>query len=155
MKLTELKDWINSLPQELQENLDVVVAREGKIDEEYSYRLDAPIIELSVDESSKEALIYIKNDRDEVSEDAAPAGMATLGAGTGMGTPQYANRGVEGSGDIPVGRKKKKKRKKKEGEKSRRREEGLGEDKRLEGGRVGKEWRTRWSTTPRKKKNNN
>jgi hypothetical protein len=113
MKLTELKAWIESLPQELQENLDVVVAREGKIDEEYTYRLDAPIIELSVDENSKEALIYIKNDRDVSEEAAAPAGAATLDAGTGMGAPQYANRDEDGSGDVPSEGKKKKKKKKK------------------------------------------
>jgi len=111
MKLSELKAWIESLPQELQENLDVVVAREGKIDEEFSYRLDAPIIELSVDENSNEALIYIKNDK-EISEEAGAGGMATLDATTGMGAPSYANRDTEGSGDVPSPSKKKKKKSK-------------------------------------------
>lgn len=110
MKLSELKTWIESLPQELQENLDVVVAREGQLDEEFSYRLDAPIIELAVDENSNEALIYIKNDK-EISEDAA-GGMATLDATAGMGAPSYANRGQEGSGDVPSPTKKKKKKSK-------------------------------------------
>jgi len=111
MKLTELKNWIESLPIELQESLDVVVAREGKIDEEFSYRLDAPIIELSVDENSQEALIYIKNDKDLSEEASAPAGSATLDGTTGMGAPSYANRDTEGSGDVTTGKKKKKKSK--------------------------------------------
>jgi len=113
MKLTELKTWIESLPQELQESLDVVVAKEAQLDEDHIYRLDMPIIELAVDEDSQEALVYIKNDRDVSEEVTAPAGAATLDVTTGMGAPSYANRDVEGSGDVPSGPTKKKKKKKK------------------------------------------
>lgn len=111
MKLTALKDWINSLPEDLLENLDVVVAREGQLDEGYTYRLDTPIIELAVDQDTNEALIYIKNDKDVSEEAGAPAGAITLDATTGMGTPSYANRDTDGSGDVPTEGKKKKKKK--------------------------------------------
>jgi len=109
MKLTELKTWIESLPQELQESLDVVVSRDGTLTKDYTYRLDAPIISLSVDEDNNEACIFIENDK--VNEDGEGAAMATLDATPGMSAPQYANRDQEGSGDVPMGGKKKKKKK--------------------------------------------
>lgn len=112
MKLIELKNWIESLPQELQENLDVVISREGELTEEHSYRLDVPIISVSVDEDNNEACIFIENDK-KVNEEAAADGMATLDATTGMGAPSYANRDTEGSGDVPSPSKKKKKKKSK------------------------------------------
>lgn len=109
MKLAELKNWIESLPRELQESLDVVVSREGTLGEDKTYRLDVPIISLAVDESNGEATIFIDNDK--VNEDGEGA-MATLDATPGMGAPTYAGRGTTGSGDVPSGPGKKKKKSK-------------------------------------------
>lgn len=49
----------------------------------------------------------------KINEDGDAGAMATLDATPGMGVPQYASRGTEGSGDIPSGTSKKKRKKKK------------------------------------------
>ena len=54
MKLTELKDWIESLFIEFLE-FDVVNAELHEKDI-FSYRLDKPIVSLAVDEETKEIL---------------------------------------------------------------------------------------------------
>lgn len=59
MKLKELKNWIDTLPEEFLE-FSVVTAEEGPIaddEDEYYYRLDKPIVALNVDENSEEVLI--------------------------------------------------------------------------------------------------
>lgn len=62
MKLKELKDWLDTLPDEFLEytvvNGEVVI-----IDDEYHYRLDKPVTTLTVDEENKE--IIILNDTQE------------------------------------------------------------------------------------------
>lgn len=59
MKLKEFKNWINSLPEDFLDYVVEVVKAEGDLDDGYSYRLDAPIIGLSVNESDKHILIFI------------------------------------------------------------------------------------------------
>jgi hypothetical protein len=56
MILQELKDWVNGLPEEFME-FNVVNGEEGKLDDQYFYRLDKPVISLLVDEESKEFVL--------------------------------------------------------------------------------------------------
>lgn len=56
MKLKELKDWLNSLPEEF-DNYPCVNGEEGIIDGNYSYRIGKPIIAAFVDEESKEVVL--------------------------------------------------------------------------------------------------
>lgn len=57
MKLKEIKEWIDSLPDEFLE-FDVVNAELGKIETEddLMYRYDKPITALNVSEETKEIL---------------------------------------------------------------------------------------------------
>ena len=59
MTLKELKDWINSLPEEFNEHT-VVNGEIGIIDEEYHYRVDKPITTCMVDEETKEVVLLNK-----------------------------------------------------------------------------------------------
>lgn len=62
MILKELKDWINTLPEEFME-FNVVNGEEGQLDEQYFYRLDKPVVSLVVDKESKEfVLLSDKNE---------------------------------------------------------------------------------------------
>lgn len=56
MTLIELKEWLNTLPEEFND-YSVVNAELGIIDEEYSYRFDKPVTTLAISEESKEILI--------------------------------------------------------------------------------------------------
>lgn len=56
MILQELKDWVNTLPEEFME-FNVVNGEEGQLDDQYFYRLDKPVISLLVDEESKEFVL--------------------------------------------------------------------------------------------------
>jgi hypothetical protein len=56
MKLNELKEWLNSLPEEFGE-YPCVNGEETKIDEVYHYRVDKPIIAGYVDEETKEVVL--------------------------------------------------------------------------------------------------
>jgi hypothetical protein len=62
MKLKELKDWLDTLPDEFLE-YSVVNGEVGIIDDEYHYRVDKPVTTLTVDEENKE--IIILNDTQE------------------------------------------------------------------------------------------
>ena len=62
MTLKELKDWINSLPEEFNEHT-VVNGEIGIIDEQYHYRVDEPITTCMVDEETKE--IVLLNDTEK------------------------------------------------------------------------------------------
>lgn len=55
MNLREVKEWVNSLPEEF---LDYNVANgeEKKMNDGYYYRIDKPIISLMVDEDHDEVL---------------------------------------------------------------------------------------------------
>ena len=57
MKLNEIKKWIESLPEEFLD-YDVVNAEEGPLDEDgdLTYRLDKPIMVLTVNEPGKEII---------------------------------------------------------------------------------------------------
>jgi hypothetical protein len=66
LKLKELKDWIDSLPDEFLE-YEVVSSKETMYDdaytgagEGYTLRKDIPIIKLNVDEDTKEILLHTK-----------------------------------------------------------------------------------------------
>lgn len=71
MILKELKDWINTLPEEFME-FDVVNGEEVQLDEQYFYRIDKPVVSLVVDKESKEfVLLSDKNEAftdDEINE---------------------------------------------------------------------------------------
>lgn len=56
MKLKELKEWLQKLPQEMDE-YEVVLGELGKVDTDYWYRKDDPIAAMDVDTESKEILI--------------------------------------------------------------------------------------------------
>lgn len=55
MTLKELKDWVNKLPEEFME-FTVVNGEEGKLDDQYWYRLDKPIVTMLVNEEDKEVV---------------------------------------------------------------------------------------------------
>ena len=58
IKLKEVRDWIDILPEEFLE-FDVVNAEEGILTEdgEYTYRMDKPVVSLNVDVDNQEILI--------------------------------------------------------------------------------------------------
>lgn len=56
MILKELKDWIDTLPEEFME-FNVVNGEEGKLDDQHFYRLDKPVVSLLVDKESKEFIL--------------------------------------------------------------------------------------------------
>lgn len=59
MKLREIKEWIDNLPESFLE-FEVVNGEEGNINEEYHYRIDKPIVSLGVDEDTKE-ILFLNN----------------------------------------------------------------------------------------------
>ena|GEM_PF-3090753 len=58
MTLQEVKDWVNSLPEEFLE-FETTVSECGTLNEDFSYRKDIPIQSLAVDEETEEVLIII------------------------------------------------------------------------------------------------
>lgn len=62
MKLKELKEWVNNLPEECME-YDIVNAEVGTLneEEEITYRFDKPVSVLVVDDDNKE--IVLLNDK--------------------------------------------------------------------------------------------
>ena len=66
MKLHELKNWINNLPEEFSD-FDVVNGEVGMIDEQFMYRLDKPVTTLTVDQENKEVIIL--NDSQETEDE--------------------------------------------------------------------------------------
>ena len=65
MKLYELKNWLNNLPEEFS-GFDVVNGEVGMIDGQFMYRLDKPITTLTVDKENKEVIIL--NDSQETED---------------------------------------------------------------------------------------
>ena len=55
MKLREMKEWINGIPEEYLD-FDVINGEYGKLGDENYYRLDKPITLLNVDTETKEVL---------------------------------------------------------------------------------------------------
>ena len=56
MKLSELKEWVNKLPEEFAD-FEVVNGEVGVLDGEYWYRLDKPVTTLTVDVENKEIIV--------------------------------------------------------------------------------------------------
>ena len=56
MILKEMKEWLNSLPEEFNEYV-VVNGEIGMIDNQYHYRVDKPITTMTVDEETKEVVL--------------------------------------------------------------------------------------------------
>ena len=56
MILKEMKEWLNSLPEEFNE-YTVVNGEIGMIDNQYHYRVDKPITTMTVDEETKEVVL--------------------------------------------------------------------------------------------------
>jgi hypothetical protein len=65
MILQELKDWIETLPEEFLQ-YSLVNGEVGVLDDQYHYRLDKPVTTLLVDEEHQE--IVILNDSTEKPE---------------------------------------------------------------------------------------
>jgi len=63
MTLNELKNWINSLPEEYNDHT-VVNGKVGTLNEEYFYRVDSPITTLMVDQKNKE-IVVMYDDQDD------------------------------------------------------------------------------------------
>jgi hypothetical protein len=67
--LREVKEWLEALPEEFLD-FEVVNGEEGKIDDQYTYRIDKPIVCLMVDEETKEiAFLNVPADEAEVKID--------------------------------------------------------------------------------------
>lgn len=62
MILKEMKEWLNSLPEEFNE-YTVVNGEIGMLDNQYHYRVDKPITTMTVDEQTKEVVFL--NDTEE------------------------------------------------------------------------------------------
>lgn len=75
MQLKDLKEWINSLPEEFLE-FDVVNGEMGVLDDDYYYRVDKPVVTLTIDEDSKEVVIL--NDSEIPEEELQSAYLETL-----------------------------------------------------------------------------
>lgn len=56
MTLAQLKDWLNSLPEEFND-YTVVNGETGELDGNYFYRVDKPVTSLTVDEENNEIVI--------------------------------------------------------------------------------------------------
>ncbi len=53
MKLSQLKEWANSLPKEF-DDFQVITREFGDLTEEFNYYLDKPIVSAAVDEEHQE-----------------------------------------------------------------------------------------------------
>ena len=58
MQLKDLKNWMDSLPEEFLD-FNLVVGQCGEFEGEFYFRKDVPVTALSVDESDSEVLIMI------------------------------------------------------------------------------------------------
>ena len=65
MKLYELKNWLNNLPESFLE-FEVVNGEVGMLDDQYMYRVDKPVTTLTVDEENKEVVVL--NDSQETED---------------------------------------------------------------------------------------
>lgn len=67
MNLSELKEWVNTLPEEF-DSFEIVNGEIGMLGEEYHYRADKPIIACTIDDSTKE-IIFMHKVESELTED--------------------------------------------------------------------------------------
>jgi hypothetical protein len=63
MNLLELKNWVNSLPEEFN-NFSVVNGEMIELPDDYIARLDKPVTTLSVDVDNKEICIFNDQEND-------------------------------------------------------------------------------------------
>lgn len=56
MKISKLKNYLNSLPNEF-DDYDVVLSEIGVLDELSEYRMDSPIVRIFIDDETKEMCI--------------------------------------------------------------------------------------------------
>lgn len=68
IKLRDLKEWVNKLPESFLD-YSVVNGEEAKIDEDYYYRVDRPIVALGVDEDTGEILILNQLEKEITKDD--------------------------------------------------------------------------------------
>lgn len=68
MKLRDLKEWVNNLPEAFLD-YNVVNGEEGELDEEHYYRVDKPIVAFGVDEDTGEILILNQPEKEFTKED--------------------------------------------------------------------------------------
>jgi len=68
MILRELKEWIDSLPEEFLD-CSIVNGEEGKLDDKFWYRLDKPIVSLMFDEESNEIVFLNEPDHELTQEE--------------------------------------------------------------------------------------
>ena len=61
--IKELKEFLDKLPEEFDE-FEMVNGEEGVVDEEYSYRIDKPIVAMFIDEETEEFVLCHKYDKD-------------------------------------------------------------------------------------------
>lgn len=62
MKLHEFLQWVAKLPKEALQ-YEIVSSKFGQLTEDKNYRLDMPIISLSIDEKNNEVILEVKNDK--------------------------------------------------------------------------------------------
>ena len=62
MKLNELRDWLNGLPEDMLD-FTVVNGEIGMLDGKYMYQVDKPLTMLTVDKENKE-IILMNNTED-------------------------------------------------------------------------------------------
>jgi hypothetical protein len=67
MNLGELKQWVNTLPEEL-DSFEIVNGEIGMLGDQYHYRVDKPIVACTVDEETKE-IIFMHQAQEELTED--------------------------------------------------------------------------------------
>jgi hypothetical protein len=67
MNLEELKQWVNTLPEELN-SFEIVNGEIGMLGDQYHYRVDKPIVACTVDETTNE-IIFMHQAEDELTEE--------------------------------------------------------------------------------------
>jgi len=65
MKLNELRDWLNGLPEDMLD-FTVVNGEIGMLDGKYMYQVDKPLTMLTVDKENKE--IILMNDTEDTED---------------------------------------------------------------------------------------
>jgi hypothetical protein len=68
MNLGELKQWVNSLPAEL-DGFEMVNGEIGMLGDQYHYRVDKPIVACTIDEETKEVIFMHQAEKELTEED--------------------------------------------------------------------------------------
>ena len=64
MKLKELKDWVNSLPEDFAE-FDIVNGDLTESENEYTYQIEKPVVAVYMDKENKEVIILTQKIQNE------------------------------------------------------------------------------------------